>query len=1114
MADDTTLVIIPDGDNEADTGTPLEVDVKVSRSFIAGYYRAIVDDDPIKEGMLVYASHYDEYNYAKRDKEDPEKYRVHFVHGTSGFTCGLNGFLVGYEYEPDGERIREQQIAAIAGEIKTLGQQQVTFNKQAAAFQPHVTDDGEFTATADAADAGSAMVPVGASPDTAKKTLAVFRNDVAKLKNAVVAKTEELKSFMAEKQTIIKAQITAITAGIQEKVGDLQKMVEKAQTAIWTINLYLGKDEQIVQIRKGKVAPKTTPITIRQLVLFMDEEIAACDKFGDADYGGIDARNIENFDNWLLERPEHLQQILPEPKGIVVLKPRRHTKSYGDVWTQKAMDEANKVTYFLIRNGNSLYRIWTDFDIGDTLLPSETKFMDMFYREDYDWKTHGKIKNPIKPGSEEYMRAMDRVDTERQHFYRVALIIQGLLDRTKIFHPLPLPRLNVLNPAEYVGADGEEYLRFIYDAENGKVLPDGWPKYDDWLAEANKVICVGQRIVGLFNFRYSDKYSSRDAVDQRIIPSGASMPKDLELHTIESRGEKPGSFYFYYKRTDMVWRRSWREGNGEAKVRARCTIYDDDSFLINFDAPSVTIKAMEYYIGSRIHRHRYMDMIPLLKRVIEVKKQEIKEEGPFKKLLAGQIMLEYSVDMGTAEEAVPELVRWWKFKNQTHRALVSDDSQAIKMILAEYGIRQKRNLERSQINGDSLVQQLIDTIHKTEPNVVFIGHKRANEYVALVAHNDEDVFAKEQLWAINRSSNCAWDQKVRMKENKEWRLIDNRWERWAVLYKHDRFNNWIRDARAKHYLTDIERQQGIDIAEELVTQRQEKLWAKKDRERFDDDDWKDQVIPLAIALHHKDGDFLRIYYCDRQAILPPESLLSNHPSEPSIAVKRIVWIRNAKGEVQFSIAYDNSDHISSSLGNPPWRTNYDGAYSEGRGAQMLKEWPANIQEIYRQQELAKVFASRRRVLDNVPRSAVQSVETALDKREWDKVYDEYIKEYGDPELWEDHKKSEKVKVRRYKTLFNRFKLLIERNIDCNGKTLATVWEESSDLLAEDVKAENAARDRRSYFGTDQTPSKEELNPADADIVISHNPIPQAPLELQEGWDTKHKKKGDHDDSDD
>lgn len=1111
---DTTLVIIPDGDNEADTGMPIEVDVKVSRSFIAGYYRATVDDDPIKEGMLVYASHYDEYNYSKKDKEDQEKYRVHFVCGASGYTCGLSGFLSAYEYEPDGERIREQQIAAIAGEIKELGQKQVTFNKQAAAFQPHVTDDGEFTATADNADVGTAMVPMGASPDTAKKTLAVFRNDVAKLKNAVVAKTEELKSFMAEKQAIIKAQITAITAGIQEKVGELQQMVEKAQTAIWTINLYLGKDEQIVQIKKGKPAPKNTPITIRQLVLFMDEEIAACDKFGDADYGGIDARNIENFDKWLLDRPEHLQQIIPEPKGIVVLKPRRNTKSYGDVWTQKAMDEANKVTYFLIRNGTSLYRIWTDFDVGDTLLPSETKFMNMFYRDDYDYQTNGKVRNPIKPGSEEYMRAMDRVDAERQHFYRVALIMQGLLDRTKILHPLPIPRLNVLNPDEYVGSEGEEYLRFVYDAENGKVLPDGWPKYDDWLDEANKDICVGQRIVGLFHFRYSDKYSSRDAVDQRIIPSGASMPKDLELHTIESRGEKPGSFYFYYKRTDTVWRRGWREESGDAKVRARCTIYADDSFLINFDAANVTIKAMEYYIGSRLHRHRYMDMIPLLKRVLEVKKQEIKDEEPFMKLLVGQIMLEYSVDMETAEAAVPELVKWWKFKNQTHRALLSDDSQAIKMILAEYGIRQKRSLERSQINGDSLVQQLLDTIHKTEPNVVFIGHKRSNEYAVLVAHNDEDVFVKEQIWAINRSSNCAWDQRVRMKESKEWRLVDNRWQRWAVLYKHDRFDIWIRDARAKHYLTDIERQQGIDIAEELVTERQEKRWSNTDRERYTDDDWKDKVIPLAIALHHKDDDFFRIYYCDRPAILPTESLLSNYPYEPSIAVKRIVWTRDAKGVVKFSIAYDNNDHICSSMGNPPWRKNYDGAFSEGKGARMLKEWPANVQEIYRQQELAKVFIDRRRKLDDVPRSAAHSVEAALEKREWTKIYDEYIKEYGDPELWEDHKKSEKIKVRRYKTLLSRFELLIERNIDCNGKTLATIWEETSELLLESVKAGNVQRKRRYFYsGTDDTPGEEELNPEDADIVISHTPIPQKPLALEEGWDKK-PKKGDDDHFDD
>ena len=37
---------------------------------------------------------------------------------------------------------------------------------------------------------------------------------------------------------------------------------------------------------------------------------------------GIDARSIEQFDEWLLADPAHLDQVLPEAKGVVVLVPR------------------------------------------------------------------------------------------------------------------------------------------------------------------------------------------------------------------------------------------------------------------------------------------------------------------------------------------------------------------------------------------------------------------------------------------------------------------------------------------------------------------------------------------------------------------------------------------------------------------------------------------------------------------------------------------------------------------------------------------------------------------------------------------------------------------------
>src|SRR5690606_29928828 len=141
---------------------------------------------------------------------------------------------------------------------------------------------------------------------------------------------------------------------IAARVEGLSAMLRAAEEAIWTINLYLGKDERIVRLREGKPAAPETKIAIRQLVLYMDEECAIA-----AEHGGIDVRSIEAFDEWVAE-PEHLRQVLPETRGVVALKVRRNARDYGDPWMSSEMNRANQHTYFLMRNGENLYRIDTE----------------------------------------------------------------------------------------------------------------------------------------------------------------------------------------------------------------------------------------------------------------------------------------------------------------------------------------------------------------------------------------------------------------------------------------------------------------------------------------------------------------------------------------------------------------------------------------------------------------------------------------------------------------------------------------------------------------------------------------------------------------------------------
>lgn len=140
----------------------------------------------------------------------------------------------------------------------------------------------------------------------------------------------------------------------------LRALAARLEDGISAVNLYLGRDEFIEEFRDGASAAADVPLTIRQQVLSMDEEAALL-----AEDGGLDFRNIGVFTAWLLETPEHLDQVLPEQRGVVAIMARHTAVDYGLGAIGNAhMNEANFKTWWLLRNGERLYLMTTDFSVG------------------------------------------------------------------------------------------------------------------------------------------------------------------------------------------------------------------------------------------------------------------------------------------------------------------------------------------------------------------------------------------------------------------------------------------------------------------------------------------------------------------------------------------------------------------------------------------------------------------------------------------------------------------------------------------------------------------------------------------------------------------------------
>jgi hypothetical protein len=266
------------------------------------------------------------------------------------------------------------------------------------------------------------LVHVGASAPAVKRELLRKKQRLETAQAQVERFSTELTETLREKEM-----------EIREQIAPLEKMVKRLQEGIWTVSLYLGQQETIVTLRDGEPAPADTPITIRQLVLAMDEETAI-----DPEGGGIDFQNVEEFDEWLMESAAHLDQVLPDTKGVVAIRPRRaREKNYGTFFANEEAEKRNKHTYFLIRNGDKVFRIWTDFSVGQHMIPPANEFTKVFERKKYNWETKEHDVEQISPDDPKWEEAEEQMEARQRHYMRMGMVLQGLVDRTPIFHPLP-----------------------------------------------------------------------------------------------------------------------------------------------------------------------------------------------------------------------------------------------------------------------------------------------------------------------------------------------------------------------------------------------------------------------------------------------------------------------------------------------------------------------------------------------------------------------------------------------------------------------------------------------------------------------------------------------------
>jgi hypothetical protein len=855
---------------------------------------------------------------------------------------------------------------------------------------------------------GQALVLAGQSADVVKRNMGQLQSRARRAQLDIAKRKGEL-------DRLLKARSAEMERVLKETLGPLEEMVKQMQEGIWTVNLYLGRDEQLVRVRDGVPAPSDAPITVRQLVLAMDQESAA-----NAEGGGLDSRDIENssftaFDEWLLADQSHVDQIIPEIKGIVALRPRFDEKDHGDAHINANAAAANHTTYFLIRNGEQLWRVCTDFRLGERLVPTADEFTSYFERLSWT-RTKGGKQQRIQPGTKEWIDAEKAADARKRHFMRVGLILQGLIDRTAALHPLPDAGLSFLHMDAYT--DGR--IQVVLDAEN--TLASGRESFAQWQRRLSGQLRVGMRIIGAFDgqgWREANDARDRDGRPDwrrhsRLSPQTArERPVTGEIYTLEAR--KGASYVFRFARTELVFRGSSYGGDyAVPQKRISCAIDSGDSFILPHDL--ATVEEMRYFLGSRANRHSYVEMFPVLKAAIAAKEAELAEEAPFRLMLVGA-MSAASFDIAGAEAAVDELISWYKLGNRHHRALVAGDSKAVKVIVAEYQARLRAGSADSDVAARLLAEH---------PEALLIGRRKDGRYMMYVPANDENVYVHQLAFTAKGAPASEWDGAKR----REWVAPQPHvFNRWQAVHEAERWAKWNLGADLAEHLTGPETERAVAELREREAQSGHEVLAIT------------AYRPSSYETYDR-RPRLRVYRRPDPQQIDAEQPLSGQYTPGKLQYFNALFSRE-RGRLIVN-AVQNYGHDASHSGTGRAWDGRSNGY--GMHEQLVYEDSKAVDAWDAQREAEREQTAQRDKLVNRARKLEMQIEQAWRDRVVQAEREKFVSDGLDLDLWDDHAKGIRTRYPHNsgpadKAIERMCELLAERSVETDGRLVGEVVSE-------------------------------------------------------------------------
>jgi hypothetical protein len=351
----------------------------------------------------------------------------------------------------------------------------------------------------------------------------------------------------------------AQTLPMQGAVEGMKDCIAEIEGRVFNVSLYAGLSEEVVQITKGAPAQFTDRLHILQRLLYMDEEALLNYR-----HGGMKFKHLEAFDAWLA-KPENLNRALPFQRSLVAFRVRRNKKDFEWDGTIEQIifnldkEGLDKLTFLYIRNGERLYRLNCDLEFGDLIFPGKdeldlsepmmskvfcSRVEKLITKRHYDElvkESEGKNRkmkewekaNPDKEwidrphefdshfnsdryesfntSSVYYDEMKEEVASRVEHYNRIALIVQGLYDRSEILHPHP--------PVKLWSSEGfASVIELVYDGSNTLNYGEP-PDFEAYRMVCNSSFKTGSIAVGqehYWSVQEAQKESSRMDRDWRV----------------------------------------------------------------------------------------------------------------------------------------------------------------------------------------------------------------------------------------------------------------------------------------------------------------------------------------------------------------------------------------------------------------------------------------------------------------------------------------------------------------------------------------------------------------------------------------------------------------------